>query len=122
MPSTSKESINPDPPSSSLTPSSPTQPSQPSPAQSVEEIRIASLQAKIENLKRQIQETEAMRAKVDGNLKNKDAQATVKAHIKLLHDYNEIRDVGQGLMGIIADTRGVRVRDVYEDFGVAEGD
>lgn len=55
-------------------------------------------------------------------LRNKDPQATVKAHIKLLHDYNEIRDVGQGLMGIIADTKGVRVRDVYQDFGVGEGD
>ena len=54
--------------------------------------------------------------------RNKDPQATVKAHIKLLHDYNEIRDVGQGLMGIIAETKGVRVRDIYQDFGVGEGD
>ena len=54
--------------------------------------------------------------------RTKDAQATVKAHIKLLHDYNEIRDVGQGLMGIIADNRGVRARDVYQEFGVDEGD
>ena len=54
--------------------------------------------------------------------RNKDAQATVKAHIKLLHDYNEIRDIGQGLMGIIADNKGVRVRDVYRDFDVGEGD
>lgn len=65
---------------------------------------------------------------VTGNLltsacsRNKDAQATVKAHIKLLHDYNEIRDIGQGLMGIIADNKGVRVRDVYRDFDVGEGD
>ena len=54
--------------------------------------------------------------------RNKDAQATVKAHIKLLHDYNEIRDIGQGLMGIIADNRGVRVREVYQEFDVGEGD
>ena len=54
--------------------------------------------------------------------RTKDAQATVKAHIKLLHDYNEIRDVGQGLMGIIADNRGVRAIDVYRDFDVGEGD
>ena len=51
-----------------------------------------------------------------------DPQATVKAHIKLLHDYNEIRDVGQGLMGIIADNRGVRARDIYREFNVDEGD
>ena len=54
--------------------------------------------------------------------RTKDAHAKVKAHIKLLHDYNEIRDVGQGLMGIIADNRGVRVIDIYNDFGVEEGD
>ena len=54
--------------------------------------------------------------------RTKDPQAKVKAHIKLLHDYNEIRDVGQGLMGIIADNRGVRARDVYQEFDVDEGD
>lgn len=54
--------------------------------------------------------------------RTKDGQATVKAHIKLLHDYNEIRDVGQGIMGIIADSRGVRVKQVYQDFDVGEGD
>jgi len=54
--------------------------------------------------------------------RTKDPQATVKAHIKLLHDYNEIRDIGQGLMEISADNRGVRVSDVYRDFDVGEGD
>lgn len=50
------------------------------------------------------------------------ADVIVKAHIKLLHDYNAIRDIGQGLMGIVADNRGVRVVDVYRDFDVGEGD
>jgi hypothetical protein len=36
----------------------------------------------------------------------------------LLHNYNDIRDVGQGFMGMIADNRGVRVRELYEEFGV----
>jgi DNA repair protein Swi5/Sae3 len=40
----------------------------------------------------------------------------------LLHDYNEIRDIGQGLMEIVADNRGVRVREVYKEFGVAGAD
>jgi hypothetical protein len=42
----------------------------------------------------------------------------VKNHIKLLHDYNDIRDVGQGLIGMIADNRGVRVGELYAEFGV----
>ncbi|CAF9914128.1 MAG: hypothetical protein ALECFALPRED_009344 [Alectoria fallacina] len=82
----------------------------------------AALQAKIAALETQIRETEEKQREVHGQLKTKDAQATVKAHIKLLHDYNEIRDVGQGLMGIIADSRGVRVKHVYQDFDVGEGD
>ena len=46
------------------------------------------------------------------------AAETVKNHIKLLHDYNDIRDVGQGLVGMIADNRGVRLGELYEEFGV----
>ncbi len=46
------------------------------------------------------------------------AADTVKRHIKLLHDYNDIKDIGQGLVGMIADQRGLRVGDLYEEFGV----
>lgn len=51
-----------------------------------------------------------------------DPNATVRRHIQLLHDYNEIKDVGQGLMGIIADTRGVRQVEVENEFGINEKD
>jgi DNA repair protein Swi5/Sae3 len=47
---------------------------------------------------------------------------TVQSHIRLLHDYNEIRDVGQGLLGLIADRRGVRYGDVLGEFGVDADD
>lgn len=50
------------------------------------------------------------------------AQAAVKQHIALLHAYNGIRDVGQGLMGMIAEQRGVRIKQVMEEMGVGEGD
>jgi hypothetical protein len=46
------------------------------------------------------------------------ADKIVKAHIKLLHEYNEIKDVGQGLMGLIADSRGVRILEVQDEFGI----
>lgn len=57
-------------------------------------------------------------------MRNPDAAATVKAHIKRLHDYNEIRDIGQGLIGMIADQRGVRIMECYEsgEFGVGSKD
>ncbi|KAF9733678.1 hypothetical protein PMIN06_006519 [Paraphaeosphaeria minitans] len=41
-----------------------------------------------------------------------------KKHIRLLHEYNELKDVGQGLMGLIADQRGVRIVEVQGDFGI----
>lgn len=46
------------------------------------------------------------------------ASAAIKHHIALLQKYNEIKDIGQGLMGFIADERGVRIADVMEEFGV----
>ncbi|KAK3716804.1 hypothetical protein LTR37_006154 [Vermiconidia calcicola] len=51
-----------------------------------------------------------------------NANAVIKEHISLLHKYNEIKDIGQGLMGLIADSRGVRVATVMEDFGMDEKD
>jgi DNA repair protein Swi5/Sae3 len=46
----------------------------------------------------------------------------VKRHIRLLHEYNEIKDVAQGLMGLIAEARGVRQVDVQREYGVKEQD
>jgi DNA repair protein Swi5/Sae3 len=51
-----------------------------------------------------------------------DPSETVKRHIRLLHEYNEIKDVGQGLIALIADARGMRQVDVEREFGVCEKD
>ncbi|KAF2630308.1 hypothetical protein BU25DRAFT_255947 [Macroventuria anomochaeta] len=50
------------------------------------------------------------------------ANNIVKEHIKLLHDYNELKDVGQGLMGLIADQRGVRIVEVQDELGIDAND
>lgn len=50
------------------------------------------------------------------------ANKMVKEHIKLLHEYNELKDVGQGLMGLIADQRGVRIVEVQDEFGIDAND
>ena len=52
----------------------------------------------------------------------KASNTVIKEHIQLLHRYNEIKDIGQGLMGLIAEKRGCRIKDVMEDFGVDEKD
>ncbi|KAF2452300.1 DNA repair protein, partial [Lineolata rhizophorae] len=51
-----------------------------------------------------------------------EAKAVVQRHIDLLHSYNEVRDVGQGLIGLIAESRGVRIKDVQDEFGVSSND
>ncbi|KAL1793773.1 hypothetical protein ACET3X_008755 [Alternaria dauci] len=50
------------------------------------------------------------------------ANKIVKEHIKLLHEYNELKDMGQGLMGLIADQRGTRIVEVQEEFGIEAAD
>jgi hypothetical protein len=52
----------------------------------------------------------------------REAKAVVGEHIARLGRYNEIRDVGMGLIGIVADMRCERVRDVQGEFGVGHGD
>jgi hypothetical protein len=52
----------------------------------------------------------------------REAKRVVGEHIARLGRYNEIRDVGMGLIGIVADMRSERVRDVQGEFGVGDGD
>ncbi|RDL39318.1 uncharacterized protein BP5553_03658 [Venustampulla echinocandica] len=80
-------------------------------------MKIASIQARNVSLKAEIARTRERTQDIAETL-TAPASETVKSHIKLLHDYNDIRDVGQGLIGMIADNRGVRVGELYKEFGV----
>lgn len=88
--------------------------------------RVQKLNSQISTLQSQITTTQASldstRAKVHSQDPHADPDAIVKEHIRLLHQYNEIKDVGQGLMGLIADARGVRLADIMEEFGVSAED
>lgn len=52
------------------------------------------------------------------------AESTVSEHIKLLRQYNKVKDVGQQLIGLNADNRGVPVGSLYSDehYGVGPKD
>ena len=50
------------------------------------------------------------------------ANVVINDHIKNLHRYNEIKDIGQGLMGLVADKKGVRVAEVMADYDMNEKD
>jgi hypothetical protein len=47
-------------------------------------------------------------------------ETTVKTYIRRLQEYNDIKDIGQQLIGLIAENRGVPVRTLYEkeEYGV----
>lgn len=92
------------------------------------EAKLADLQAQRMNYinKSRLPSGLDMPAEWTEEQKSKQALATangiIKEHIALLHDYNEIKDIGQGLMGLIADKRGVRQKVVMEDFGMDDKD
>lgn len=49
------------------------------------------------------------------------AARTIKAeHVRALQKYNEIKDIAQGLIGLIAEQRGVRVVDVMAEIGAGD--
>ena len=50
-----------------------------------------------------------------------DPELVVQRHIAQLGVYNEIRDVAEGLMAIIAEEKGVRLGEVMEGFGLVGG-
>jgi len=49
-------------------------------------------------------------------------EETVQRHIKLLHEYNEIRDVALSFAGKIAEKEQCRTIDVLKEYGMNEKD
>ncbi|CDM28160.1 hypothetical protein DTO006G1_2749 [Penicillium roqueforti] len=83
--------------------------------------RIVALRASIASLEAKHAVLEADLTTMTTQLIN-DPNTTCERYTKLLHEYNDIKDVGQGLMGLIADARGVRQVEVEREFGVSEED
>uniref|UniRef100_A0A8C4Q3C1 DNA repair protein SWI5 homolog n=1 Tax=Eptatretus burgeri TaxID=7764 RepID=A0A8C4Q3C1_EPTBU len=42
----------------------------------------------------------------------------LEVHIEKMHEYNEVKDVAQMLLGRLAVVRGVTTRDLYEDYNL----
>ncbi|KAF7948291.1 uncharacterized protein EAE97_003702 [Botrytis byssoidea] len=87
----------------------------------IKALKLTSIQTRNANLKAEIAQKQEKIQQITEGLE-KPAKQTVKRHIRLLHDYNDIKDVGQGLLGMIADNRGVRVGEMYEEFGLGIAD
>ncbi|OQE08678.1 hypothetical protein PENVUL_c009G09176 [Penicillium vulpinum] len=83
-------------------------------------------QQRIEILRASIASLEAKHAQLERDLTSVTAQlidnpdTTCKRYTQLLHEYNDIKDVGQGLMGLLAEARGARQIEVEKEFGVSD--
>ncbi|XP_037548249.1 DNA repair protein SWI5 homolog [Nematolebias whitei] len=72
------------------------------------EEEVAELQRKQEQLDLEIAQLEAEGYRVE----------ELDIHINKLHEYNDIKDIGQSLLGRIAALRGTTTRDLYSHFGL----
>jgi len=50
------------------------------------------------------------------------ANVDIKTRVRQLQEYNDVKDIGTQLMGLIAENKGVRIAEVQRDFGVEGSD
>ncbi|XP_052789285.1 DNA repair protein SWI5 homolog isoform X2 [Mya arenaria] len=70
--------------------------------------RKADLKKQIDEANKQIQEL----------LDEGYQESELQTHIEKLHEYNEIKDVGQMVLGRLAGMQGVTTRDLYDQYGL----
>ncbi|CAG8489696.1 2646_t:CDS:2 [Ambispora gerdemannii] len=75
--------------------------------------------SEIEGLEKQLEELRAEAKNCKDRLGPEiDADKEIQNHCRLLHEYNEIKDVGQMLFGKCAVYEGTTTKRMYEKFGV----
>lgn len=59
---------------------------------------------------------ESLESEITSFNKNSEAQSSMKEIMELLHDYNNIKDATQVILGALATMRGVTVASLHEEF------
>ncbi|XP_030005814.1 DNA repair protein SWI5 homolog [Sphaeramia orbicularis] len=72
------------------------------------EEEVVELEKRLEQLDSEIAQLEAEGYRVE----------ELEHHIDMLHEYNDIKDIGQSLLGRLAALRGTTTRDLYSNFGL----
>ncbi|KAL9090132.1 MAG: hypothetical protein Q9165_005412 [Trypethelium subeluteriae] len=49
-------------------------------------------------------------------------KAIIDTYVRSLHDFNEMKDLAQGLVGLVAERRGVRMQELLKEYGVGNGE
>ncbi|XP_072310013.1 DNA repair protein SWI5 homolog [Eucyclogobius newberryi] len=70
----------------------------------------------------EVSELQRRREQLDSEIALLEAEGfdveELERHIDKLHEYNDIKDIGQSLLGRIAALRGTTTRDLYSHFGL----
>ncbi|XP_019727549.1 DNA repair protein SWI5 homolog isoform X2 [Hippocampus comes] len=70
----------------------------------------------------EVAELERRRMQLDAEIAQLEFQGykvgELDCHIDMLHEYNDIKDIGQSLLGRLAALRGTTTRDLYSHFGL----
>ncbi|CAG8550271.1 4476_t:CDS:2 [Paraglomus occultum] len=80
--------------------------------------RQTLLQSQIKSLEERLNALKADETEIMKQFEETDIQKILDAHYKRIHEYNEIKDVGQMLFGKCAEIEGTTTREMYEKFGV----
>ncbi|XP_053329353.1 DNA repair protein SWI5 homolog [Spea bombifrons] len=75
-----------------------------------------------ESLQREISHLRQKEVILDQEIAQLEAEgyrmSELEQHISLLHQYNDLKDTGQMLLGRLAVLRGVTTKDLYAEFGM----
>ncbi|XP_077137608.1 DNA repair protein SWI5 homolog [Ranitomeya variabilis] len=75
-----------------------------------------------EDLQREIADLKHKESSLDEEIRKLETEGfcieELDEHISLLHEYNELKDTGQMLLGRLAAVRGVTTKDLYAEFGL----
>ncbi|KAK6008437.1 hypothetical protein QM012_000340 [Aureobasidium pullulans] len=87
---------------------------------------VAELLSQRTSLVNSLSSTSAIHESGDTNTRAKlavdAANIRIQDQIRQLQQYNDIKDIGTQLMGIIAEKRGCRIGEVQEEFGINPDD
>ncbi|KAG0017522.1 swi5-like zinc finger protein [Podila clonocystis] len=88
-------------------------------SQEQHDLQKAKEDAKIEALKVMILELQAEEQALIKKIRGEgSAKEIIDRHIQQLHEYNEIKDVGQVILGKCAELEGTTIKKQYENYGL----